>query len=136
MSSRELYVPEDRPYLSRLYASGLRGLVTLRGPGSRAAHLAELLLDSSEEFRRLWDDHEVGLAPSEHKRLVHPEVGVLELQCQTLLDPAQSHCLFVYTAVPGSESHEKLQLLSVLGAQALGQRDPSERSVPTSSTVR
>lgn len=27
--------------------------------------------------------------------------------------------LLVYTAVPGSESHEKLQLLSVIGAQSL-----------------
>lgn len=50
---------------------------------------------------------------------MHPEVGLLELDCQTLLDPEQSHCLFVYTAVPGSESHDKLRLLSVIGAQTL-----------------
>ena len=31
-----------------------------------------------------------------------------------------THCLFVYTAVPGSESYGKLQLLSVIGAQTLG----------------
>jgi hypothetical protein len=31
-----------------------------------------------------------------------------------------THCLFVYTAVPGSESYDKLQLLSVIGAQTLG----------------
>lgn len=47
------------------------------------------------------------------KRFVHPEVGHLELHCQTLLDPEQSHLLLVYTAVPGSESHEKPQLLSM-----------------------
>ena len=45
------------------------------------------------------------------KRFIHPEVGALELNCQSLLDPDQSHRLLVYTAVPGSESHEKLQLL-------------------------
>lgn len=33
------------------------------------------------------------------------------------LDPQQSHVLLVYTAVPGSESYDKLQLLSVIGAQ-------------------
>jgi hypothetical protein len=33
------------------------------------------------------------------------------------LDPEQSHIVLVYTAVPGSESHEKLQLLSVIGPQ-------------------
>jgi transcriptional regulator with XRE-family HTH domain len=118
-ATRGRYVPEDHEGLSRLYASGLRGIVTLRGPGSRAAHLAELLLERSEEFRELWERHEVGVRPAEYKRLVHPEVGVLELHCQTLLDPHQSHCLFVYTAVPGSESHEKLQLLSVIGGQTL-----------------
>jgi hypothetical protein len=45
---------------TRMYAAGPRGLVTLRGPGSRAACLARLLLDSSEEFRRVWDEHEIG----------------------------------------------------------------------------
>lgn len=118
-ASRELYAPEEHPFLTRMYASGLRALVTLRGPGSRAAHLADLLLAHSAEFRTAWDAHEIGLRPHDVKRLVHPEVGALELHCQTLLDPEQSHLLFVYTAVPGSESHEKLQLLSVIGAQAL-----------------
>lgn len=118
-ATRELYAPEEHPFLTRMYASGLRALVTRRGPGSRAAHLADLLLARSAEFRTAWDAHEIGLRPHDVKRLVHPEVGALELHCQTLLDPDQSHLLFVYTAVPGSESHEKLQLLSVIGAQAL-----------------
>ncbi len=118
-ATRQLYAPEEHAFLTRLCVSGLRGVATLRGPGSRAAHYVDLLLARSEEFRRVWDDHEVGLRPSEVKRFVHPEVGPLELTCQTLLDPDRSHLLLVYTAVPGSESHEKLRLLSVIGAQAL-----------------
>jgi len=43
-----------------------------------------------------------------------------ELSCQRLLDPDEGHSLLVYTATPGSESHEKLQLLSVIGAQVVG----------------
>lgn len=117
---RDLYVQEDHEYLSRLFASGLRGLVAQRGPGSRAARYAELLLERSEEFRRLWERHEVDLQPDQVKRFVHPEVGVLELNCQRLLDPDQSHALLVYTAAPGTESHEKLRLLTVIGAQRLG----------------
>ncbi|MFD7708265.1 helix-turn-helix transcriptional regulator [Streptomyces sp. NPDC059785] len=116
-AARQLYAPEDRPFLTRMFVSGLRGVATLRGPGSRAAHYAELLLAQSEEFRRVWDDHEVGLRPREVKHFVHPEVGALELTCQTLLDADQSHRLLVYTAVPGSESYEKLRLLSVIGAR-------------------
>jgi hypothetical protein len=40
----------------------------------------------------------------------------LELNCQILLDPEQSHSLLVFTAVPGSESHQRLQLLDVVRA--------------------
>lgn len=118
-ATRQLYAPEDHPFLTRMFVSGLRGVVTLRGSGSRAAHLADLLLARSEEFREVWNDHEVGIRPHEVKHFIHPELGALELTCQTLLDPNQSHSLLVYTAIPGSESYEKLQLLSVIGTQAL-----------------
>ncbi|HVL61098.1 MAG TPA: helix-turn-helix transcriptional regulator [Microbacterium sp.] len=118
-STRDPYPPDEQAMLSRVYASGLRGLSTLRGPESRAAKIAELLLDQSEEFATVWAAHEVGLQPPEIKRFSHPEVGLLELNCQTLLDPEQSHRLLVYTAAPGSESYEKLQLLAVIGAQTL-----------------
>jgi hypothetical protein len=91
----------------------------MRGNDSQAAHLAELLLSRSAEFRALWNEHEVGVRPPDLKRFLHPEVGALELQCQTLLDPDQSHRLLVYTAVPGSDSYAKLQLLAVIGAQTL-----------------
>lgn len=117
--ARDIYAPEEHAFLTRMYAAGLRGLVTLRGPGSRAAYLADLLLDSSDEFRRVWDEHEIGIHPHEVKHFVHPEVGALELNCQRLVDPEQAHSLMVYTAVPGTESYEKLQVLSVIGAQTL-----------------
>ncbi|MET9208100.1 helix-turn-helix transcriptional regulator [Streptomyces bacillaris] len=118
-ATRSLYVAEDHDFLSRMFASGLRELATLRGAGSRAAHCAELLLGRSDEFRRLWEQHEVGIRPHEVKRFIHPEVGVLELNCQRLLDPDQSHSLLVYTAAPGSESYDRLRLLSVIGARAM-----------------
>lgn len=114
--ARLLHPQEDHAFLSRRYVSGLRAVAARRGPGSRAAHLADLLYPENEEFRALWDSHEVGVRTDDVKRLLHPEVGALELHCQTLLDPDQSHLLLVYTAVPGSETHEKLQLLSVIGA--------------------
>ncbi|MGI5440323.1 helix-turn-helix transcriptional regulator [Streptomyces shenzhenensis] len=118
-ATRQLYAPEDHPFLTRMFASGLRRILTLRGPGSRAAHLADLLLAHSEEFRTVWNDHEVGVSPDDGKRFIHPELGTLDLNCQRLVDPVQSHSLLVYTAIPGSESYEKLQLLSVIGTQPL-----------------
>lgn len=115
-SARALHPAEDHEFLSRMYASGLRSALALRGPDSRAAHLAELLQSQSEEFRLLWEEHEVGIRPREVKRYQHPDVGLLELNCQILLDPEQAHMLLVYTAAPGSESYERLQLLAVVGA--------------------
>ncbi len=117
--TRELYAPEGHEFLTRLFTAGLRELATKRGPGSRAAGFVDLLQERSPEFRATWALHEVGLRPRDTKHFVHPELGELELTCQSLVDAESSQMLLVYTAVPGSESHEKLQLLSVIGAQAL-----------------
>ncbi|UBQ02245.1 helix-turn-helix transcriptional regulator [Curtobacterium sp. TXMA1] len=114
--ARDLFPPEDRDTTARLYVSSLREVATRRGAGSRAAQLADELLQRSDEFRALWDRHEVGLVPGSVKRYDHPEVGRIELHCQVLLDPEQAHVLLVYTAVPGTESHDRLRLLSVVAA--------------------
>lgn len=118
-ATRALYDPRDHEFLGRMFASGLRQFATLRGPSSRAAALAERLLNESEEFGRVWKLHEIGIRPRDTKRYVHPHVGALTLSCQTLLDEEQGHRLLVYTASPGSESQEKLQLLTVIGAAPL-----------------
>ncbi len=117
--ARDRYDPSDHDRLSRVFVSNARAVAARLGPGSAVASLAEQLRASSAEFRALWDEQQVSLPMSETKRFVHPEVGTLELHCQTLVDPDHSHILLVYTAVPGSESHEKLQLLSVIGAQSM-----------------
>jgi transcriptional regulator with XRE-family HTH domain len=117
-ATRALYAPEEHEFMARMFASTLRELATTRGRGSRAADFVELMLAQSAEFREVWELHEVGIRPREVKHFIHPELGAIELSCQTLLDPNQSHALLVYTAVPGSESYEKLQLLAVIGASA------------------
>ena len=115
-AARRLHPPEDHEFYSRMYASGLRSVLALRGSGSRAAHLSALLLERSEEFRERWAEHEVGIRPKEVKRYLHPSVGLLELSCQIVQDPFQSHSLLVHTATPGTPSHERLQLLAAAGA--------------------
>lgn len=49
----------------------------------------------------------------------HPETGVIDLHCQFLVHPEQGQTLLVLTATPGTPSHERLQLLNVIGTQAL-----------------
>ncbi|WP_460797725.1 hypothetical protein [Microbacterium sp. GXF0217] len=41
------------------------------------------------------------------------------MSCQTLIDPVRSHSLLVYTAAPGSESHDRLKLLSTLSLRVM-----------------
>lgn len=118
-ATRALYAPEDQAFLTRMFASGLREVSTLRGPGSLAARIADELLRDNAEFRATWELHEIGIRPAEVKHFVHPELGALELTCQRLIDPDQGHSLLVYTAIPGSESHDKLELLAVIGSQVL-----------------
>jgi transcriptional regulator with XRE-family HTH domain len=117
-AARRLYPEDDHELHGRVFTSQLRAAVTREGRGSRAAELAEKLLEQSAEFAARWNEHEVGVAlTDQRKQLIHPELGQMELHCQVLLDPGQSQSLLVYTATPGTESHEKLQLLNVIGAQ-------------------
>ncbi len=118
-SARDRYDPSDHERLSRVFVSNARVVAARRGPDSSISRLVNQLLEVSDEFRRLWDEQQVALPMNETKRFMHPEVGAIELHCQTLVDPDHSHMLLVYTAAPGSESHEKLQLLSVIGTQSL-----------------
>ena len=92
---RARYAPEDRDHLSRRWASGLREMAARRGPSSRAEAIADDLRARSAEFGALWDLAEVGVRPREIKRFAHPEVGALELFCQTLLDVDTGHSLLV-----------------------------------------
>jgi hypothetical protein len=69
----------------------------------------------SEEFRELWEQQEVAQRFADHKTLLHPELGPIELDCQALFTEDQSQALLVLTAPPRTEAAEKLQLLSVLG---------------------
>jgi transcriptional regulator with XRE-family HTH domain len=118
-ASRLIYPAEDRARHAAVFTAQLRGAAASQGPRSRAAAVVARLLQDSAEFAEVWKDHAVGLQHTEQKRFDHPEVGRLELHCQTLLDPDQDQALLVFTATPGSESHEKLQLLSVIGKQAM-----------------
>jgi transcriptional regulator with XRE-family HTH domain len=121
-ATRLVYPAEDRPRHSRLFVSDLRASYTRQGgTGSPAAALVAELLERSEEFAELWRAHEVGLRRlSDDKRISHPDLGVLDLQCQALHDSDQTFALLVYTAIPGTEAYEKLQLLPTLGVRPVG----------------
>jgi transcriptional regulator with XRE-family HTH domain len=119
-TARSLYPTEDHDHHGRVQVAQLRNAGARLGPTSAAAELARHLRERSPEFAALWDENEVGVRHSQEKRFLHPEVGELSLYCQLVLDPDQMQALLVFTATPGTESAEKVRLLSVLGTLNVG----------------
>lgn len=114
--TRSIYPEDDHATHSRLIAADLHSVHTRDREDPRATAIVDALLAESEEFAAIWREHPVAGPYCPPKLVRHPQLGLLELHCQTLIDPDQSQLLVVYTASPGSESHEKLRLLSVIGA--------------------
>ncbi|MFC3999981.1 helix-turn-helix transcriptional regulator [Nocardiopsis sediminis] len=114
-ASRAVYPPEDHGRHARAMVAALRSAYGAEGEHSRAAELAGVLLSMSAEFREIWERHEVARRFEDHKTLVHPQVGRIEVDCQALLTQDQSQALLVLTPAPGSEAEDKIRLLAVLG---------------------
>ena len=119
VSSRAIFPLDDHPAHSTMLVARLSAAYAAMGPASIAQETVEALLRKSQEFAEIWDLRPVAGPYCEPKRIQHPELGLLELYGQTLLDPDQSQALVIFTAVPGSETYDKLELLSVIGNQRL-----------------
>ncbi|MDQ0910019.1 helix-turn-helix transcriptional regulator [Streptomyces canus] len=66
----------------------------------------------SEDFRRLWADHQVKACMYGVKRVRHPVAGLLTLPYESLVLPeTPDRTLVAYTPEPGSETAERLALL-------------------------
>lgn len=116
-AERALYPPEDHEHHSRLYVAHGRAMAARMADDPQVQELLRRLLADSEDFATRWNEHEVMARRSLRKRLLHPTVGLIELDCQTLVAEDDGQQLLVYTATPGTEDHEKLALLAVVGAQ-------------------
>jgi transcriptional regulator with XRE-family HTH domain len=116
-AERLRYPEHDRDRQSRAQVANLRAAYGSMGPRSRAGELARALQKASPEFAALWERHEVARRFEDHKTLIHPELGPIEVDCQVLFTEDQSQALLVLTAPPRTEGFEKLQLLGVVGHQ-------------------
>ncbi|WP_211589978.1 helix-turn-helix transcriptional regulator [Microbispora sp. H11081] len=118
-SARELFPAGERDHAARTAVADLRAASARRPDDARLAELVRRLRARSEEFSALWNAHDVAVRRVDVKRFQHPVVGLLELDCEVMLSPEHDQRLVVYTARPGSESHERLELLRVVGLQNL-----------------
>ncbi|MFI5631549.1 helix-turn-helix transcriptional regulator [Streptomyces sp. NPDC051664] len=118
-AARELY-PEWAAVAAET-VSHLRLDAGLHPTDRQLATLVGELSLRSEDFRRLWADHQVKAKTYGVKRIRHPVAGELTLPYETLAlpgDPDQS--LVVYTPEPETETAERIALLASWSAAPAG----------------
>lgn len=114
---RSHYPERHHAHQSAVQAAGLRAALSAAGSDTRAREIVQRLRADSAEFREVWARHEVASRFDEHKTLVHPALGEIEVDCQVLFSENRAQTLLVLTAAPGTEAYEKLQLLAVIGQE-------------------
>jgi transcriptional regulator with XRE-family HTH domain len=117
--ARSLYPPEDHPHHSRVFVADLQAVAARRARDPEVPRMVSALRRRSEEFVALWETREVALRRTDHKRIVHPALGVIELDCHNLFSEDGRQRLLWFAAPPGTEGAAQLELLSVIGTQDL-----------------
>lgn len=113
---RAVTVPGERERYARQLVADLRATAGRRAGDPVVAGLVERLRAASAGFRQLWAEHEVAVLRADRKTVLHPRVGPLALDCETLVTPDQSQSLLVLT--PADEgTRERLGLLRVRGSE-------------------
>jgi transcriptional regulator with XRE-family HTH domain len=99
----------DWPDIAAQTVAALRATADPRDPRT-AALVADLL--PHDEFRSLWERHDVRPSRDETKRFDHPDAGLLTLRRQTLaIAGAGDQVIIVYQPEPGSSSADALARL-------------------------
>ncbi|MFI7385916.1 helix-turn-helix transcriptional regulator [Streptomyces sp. NPDC049813] len=114
-----LYGVSDAEEFSRTSVQHLRVTAARYPDDPEVRALVGELLAGSEEFARLWADHEVAARPTLCKTFDHPAVGRIAVNCDVLDIADRDQRVVIYTATPGSASEEALRLLSVIGTQRM-----------------
>jgi transcriptional regulator with XRE-family HTH domain len=117
---RRLYGVSDADEFARTSAQHLRATAARYPNDPEVTGLVQELLAGSEEFARLWADHDVTARPALCKTFEHPLVGPVSVNCDVLDITDRDQQVVIYTAAPGSPSKEALRLLSVVGTQRMG----------------
>jgi transcriptional regulator with XRE-family HTH domain len=120
--SRERFPEQDWPIHARTHVADLRATAARRAGDPDVVELIGALTEASAEFRALWAEHEVAVRRAYRKRMIHPEVGELDLLCEVMASTSGDQMLVVLFAEPGSDTREKLDLLRVIGTQDLSVR--------------
>jgi transcriptional regulator with XRE-family HTH domain len=119
-ASRVEASPEERERLDRASVSDLRRAAARYPADPGLARLIAELRAGSDRFERLWTLRELDERHGDSKRIRHPELGLLELDCNVLHVQGDDQVLLVFSAAPGSRAADALALLGVVGLQQVG----------------
>lgn len=115
----------EQEHLARQLVADLRAAAGRRSGDPDVTGLVERLQAASDDFSRLWAEHEVSVRRADRKTVLHPRVGPLLMDCETLLTPDLGQQLLVLTPAD-PETRERLDLLRVLGTQSF----PTDHTTP------
>ncbi|GGR50086.1 helix-turn-helix transcriptional regulator [Streptomyces griseomycini] len=116
--ARQLYPEADHATQSRAFVADLRAAAARRdAKDTEAASMIRALLHASPEFAALWADHDVAFRREDRKRIRHPVLGLLEVNCLNLFSEDGRQRLLWFTPALGTDSADLLDLLAVLGTQ-------------------
>lgn len=112
-AERALYPDWDQA--TAALVAGFRQSVGAAVDDPRFVQLVGELSLASERFCRLWARHDVARLESAPVRLDHPEVGMMTLRRDKLaVTGTEGQLLVIYHAQPGTDSGDRLVLLSSL----------------------
>lgn len=123
---RERFPREDWEQHARAHVRDLRATHGRRRGDEDVESLVSALLAASDEFARRWAEHEVGVRRADHKRIIHPQVGLIDLLCETMTSDVTGQTLVVLYPRPGSGARAQLDLVRVLGTQSFAPADSRE----------
>ena len=110
---------EDAEQHASNHVADLRATHGRRHGDEDVESLVADLLAASPEFTERWERHDVRVRRGDRKRILHPEVGLLDLLCESMLSDVSGHRVVILFARPGSEAQDQLALLRVIGTQDL-----------------
>lgn len=116
--ARRLYPEADHAAQSRAFVADLRAAAARRdAKDAGATSVIRSLRDTSSEFAALWADHDVAFRRDDRKRIRHPALGLVEVNCLNLFSEDGRQRLLWFTPALGTDSADLLDLLAVLGTQ-------------------
>ncbi|MEJ1196975.1 MULTISPECIES: helix-turn-helix transcriptional regulator [unclassified Streptomyces] len=129
--TRRLHPEADHEGQSRAFVADLRAAAARRdAKDPEAGSMIRTLLSVSPEFAALWADHDVAFRRDDRKRIVHPTLGVIEVNCLNLFSEDGRQRLLWFTPAVGTESAGLLDLLAVVGTQEVSAATRTAGSSP------